>query len=107
MGQVSIRINGYMYNIGCRNGEEEHVYDMAQKVETWVQRARSLGGASSESKTLAMAALLMADEIHELRQSLSSARLPKDNPDKEVHRARLFHLAEKAEELVGQLQKEC
>ena len=68
MGQVSIRLNGYVYSVGCQDGEEHHLYSMARQVESWLQRARTLGGAASESKTLMMAALLMADEIFELKR---------------------------------------
>ena len=29
MAQVTVRINGYSYTVGCRDGEEQHLQAMA------------------------------------------------------------------------------
>ncbi|MBS1089969.1 cell division protein ZapA [Gluconobacter wancherniae] len=66
MGQVSVRVNGYVYNVGCQDGEEGHLHAMAHEIEKRVERIRTLGGSTTEGRTLLLAALLMADEIHDL-----------------------------------------
>ncbi|EHH67598.1 cell division protein ZapA [Gluconobacter morbifer] len=112
MAQVSIRLNGYVYNVGCQDGEEAHLHAMVRQVEGWIHRARSLGGTASESKTLMMAALLMADEIYELRKR----PLPDDMTQtveqaKALIRAdalrqkRLASLTERVEALAGDLER--
>ncbi|GBR44663.1 cell division protein ZapA [Neokomagataea thailandica] len=113
MGQVSIRLNGYTYGVGCRNGEESHLHDMAQQVESWVQRARSFGGAPSEAKTLVMAALLMADEIHDLRRDLQAAEKKAEKAAKppvdvgaQARKERLLALAETAEHFIAQAEND-
>lgn len=113
MAQVSIRLNGYVYSVGCKDGEEAHLHEMARQVEGWVQRARALGGAAGEAKTLMMAALLMADEIFELRRH--EARDAAGEPEElawarkalaEVasRREGLERVAERAEHLAGALE---
>ncbi|AQS88635.1 hypothetical protein AA101099_0203 [Neoasaia chiangmaiensis NBRC 101099] len=72
MAQVSVRLNGYVYSVGCRDGEEQHLLAMAAQVERRIERVRALGSQSGESRMLVLAALLMADEIHDL----SDAKLP-------------------------------
>ncbi|MGC5748224.1 cell division protein ZapA [Gluconobacter sp. NFX36] len=111
MAQVSIRLNGYVYSVGCQDGEEHHLYAMARQVENWLQRARTLGGAASESKTLMMAALLMADEIFELKhRPLPDDMLATVEEAKaalriaEARQERLAQLAQRAEELAGVLE---
>ncbi|MBS1020412.1 cell division protein ZapA [Gluconobacter cerinus] len=113
MGQVSIRLNGYVYSVGCQDGEEHHLYSMARQVESWLQRARTLGGAASESKTLMMAALLMADEIFELkRRPIPDDMLATVEEAKaalriaESRQARLAHLTQQVEGLAEALEKE-
>ncbi|GBR68443.1 cell division protein ZapA [Gluconobacter kanchanaburiensis] len=112
MGQVSIRLNGYVYNVGCQDGEEAHLYDMARHVESWIQRARTLGGAASESKTLMMAALLMADEIFELKHRQISPEAEKRMQQAEAliqteegRQERLARLAGQAELLASELER--
>lgn len=111
MGQVSLRLNGYVYTVGCQDGEEAHLYDMARHVEGWIQRARSLGGSASESKTLMMAALLMADEIFELKRTqvspASEVKLQAAEAlmrDDEARRERLARLAQHAERIATALE---
>lgn len=76
MPQVTVRINGYPYTIGCEQGEEAHLFAMAQEVEKRVTRVRNLG-FSGESKVLMLAALLMADEISDL----TAEKLSQDTQD--------------------------
>ena len=33
MAQVTLRINGYAYTVGCKDGEEQHLQAMAGEVE--------------------------------------------------------------------------
>ncbi len=72
MAQVTIRINGYAYVVGCEDGQEAHLQAMANHVDRRVERIKSLGGQSGEARLLALAALLMADELYDI----SANRLP-------------------------------
>ncbi len=73
MAQVTLRINGYAYTIGCRDGEEQHLQAMAAQVERRIETIKSTAGQSGEARMLVMAALLMADDLFELEQRLRAA----------------------------------
>ena len=45
MAQVDIRINGYAYSLGCADGEEQHLRDMAARVEATVGMVKAAGGS--------------------------------------------------------------
>ena len=48
MAQVTIRINGYSYSVGCQDGEEEHLQAMAGEVERRIEFDQ--GGGRSERR---------------------------------------------------------
>jgi cell division protein ZapA len=74
LGQISIKINGYTYNAGCEDGQEAHLLAMAAEVEERIRGIKALGVQSGESFLLALAALMMADELHDMRTELEAAR---------------------------------
>lgn len=114
MAHVTVKINGYAYTVGCEDGQEQHLQAMAAQVEKRVDSIKALGGNSGEARLLVLAALLMADEIHDLRAALDAARrAPKPAPaeaapvaaaDPELGRA-LNRLAVRAEEIAAELER--
>jgi cell division protein ZapA len=74
MAQVTVKINGYGYAVGCEDGQEPHLLAMSEQVDSRVESIKALGGNSGESRLLVLAALLMADELHDLRIELESLR---------------------------------
>jgi cell division protein ZapA len=74
MAQVTIRINGYPYTVGCEDGEEQHLQAMVEQVEARIARIKTAGGQSGESRLLAMASLLMADDLFEMEKQLKDMR---------------------------------
>ena len=97
MAQVMIRINGYAYTIGCKDGEEAHLQAMADRLEDRVSQAKALGSQSGESRLLVMAALMMADELHDLQVELHDAKAGRATPSDKVAQQRLERLAARAE----------
>ena len=69
MAQVTIKINGYAYTVGCEDGQESHLQAMAGEIEKRIDRVKALGGQSGESRLLVLAGLLMADELHDLQRA--------------------------------------
>eukprot|EP01035_Chromulina_nebulosa_P062541 gene62541-85532_t len=67
-------MNGYTYTVGCEDGQEQHLLSMAGQVESRINSIKALGGQSGESRLLALAALLMADELHDMKTELDAAR---------------------------------
>ena len=103
MAQVTLRINGYAYPVGCEDGQEEHLQAMAAQVEERITRIKKMAGQSGESRLLVLAALLMADELHDLGIALRDVRAGKQLPRDPAISRRLAQLAEQAEGIAARL----
>jgi len=115
MAQVTVRINGYAYTVGCQDGEEEHLQAMAAEVERRIESIKVAAGPSGEARMLVMASLLMADDLYELKSDLRAAQsgqatghtngAPQVAPAADPKLARrLGKLAKRAEEIALDLE---
>ncbi len=102
MAQVTLRINGYVYTVGCEDGQESHLQAMADEVEQRITRIKALGGQSGEARLLLLASLLMADELHDLKTELTQGALPSTDP---ALGRRIERLAERAEAIAESLSR--
>ena len=105
MAQVTIRINGYAYMVGCEDGQEQHLEKMAAEIEQRITSIKAIGGQSGEARLLMLAALLLADELFDLRAAQAGAPPPaagSEKPDPEK-RSKLRRLAARAEEIAADL----
>lgn len=103
MAQVTLRINGYTYTLGCQDGEENHLEAMGAEVSSRIDGVRAAAGPSGEARMLVMAALLMADDIFELRSRLESAEATVPRADPKLGR-KLNRMAKRAEEIAEGLE---
>jgi cell division protein ZapA len=103
MAQVTVKINGYAYTLGCDDGQEQHLVKMASDVESRIDSIKALGGQSGESRLLVLAALLMADELHDMTQAVANMRaeLARFPAAEAENRRRLARLADRAEEIAA------
>ena len=114
MAQVTVRINGFGYPVGCQDGEEPHLVAMASEVDRRVESIKAVAGTGSEARMLVMAALLLADDLHETRAALAEARArtdpaPAPNAASDAaaqarEQRRLARLAKRAEEIADGLE---
>ncbi|MBW4093093.1 MAG: cell division protein ZapA [Proteobacteria bacterium] len=111
MAQVTVRINGFSYTVGCQDGEETHLLAMAGEVERRIDSIKAVAGPSGEARMLVMAALLLADDLHETRTSLDQPREPAPPRPPAAEAAaqgrqerRLARLAKRAEEIADGLE---
>eukprot|EP01037_Dinobryon_pediforme_P010912 gene10912-10994_t len=74
LAQVTVKINGYSYTVGCEDGQEAHLIAMAAQVESRIDSIKALGSSSGEQRLLVLAALLMADELHDTRVETDTLR---------------------------------
>jgi cell division protein ZapA len=103
MAQVTIRINGYAYTVGCENGQEAHLGEMAAEIEQRITSIKAIGGQSGEARLLMLAALLLADELYDIRQNAAAEQVQiQARPDDE-RRARLRRACARAEEIAADL----
>jgi cell division protein ZapA len=105
MAQVTLRINGYAYTLGCKDGEEQHLEAMGEEVGRRIDGVRLAAGPSGEARMLMMAALLMADDIFEMRGRLETLEAAAGGPKADPKLSRkLNRMAKRAEEIAEGLE---
>jgi cell division protein ZapA len=113
MAQVAVKVNGYAYTVGCEDGQEAHLQAMAAQVDSRIDSIKALGGNSGEVRLLLLAALLMADEIHDIRIEMDALREAAGRPRSTSSDAkaeadmakRLGKLATRAEQIAATLER--
>jgi cell division protein ZapA len=104
MAHVTIRINGYAYTVGCEDGQEQHLTQMAAEIEQRINSIKAIGGQSGEARLLMLASLLLADEVHDLRNNAGPKGAAVEvKPENGERRARLRRVAARAEEIAADL----
>ncbi|WP_339913264.1 cell division protein ZapA [uncultured Brevundimonas sp.] len=79
MATVTVEINGRPYAVGCADGQEERVRILAKHFDTSVRQVAGDVGHVGDIRLFLMAALVLADELHEARlitQNGSQAAIP-------------------------------
>ncbi len=97
MGQVIVEIGGRNYPLSCRDGEEPHLTNLAATIAAKASTLTVNLGQLSEPRLLLMSALMIADEMHELRQAGPVSAPAPDTDD------RLAALVARVEALAGKL----
>ena len=99
MSNVTLTIGGRFYSVACGEGEEAHIEALGRTIDGKLQGMPNLSG-QSEARTLLFAALLLADELHELR----SGDAPEDGPETAQAADALERLADTLESLATRLE---
>ena len=73
MPLVNIMVNGRAYTIACDDGEEEHLKELAGHVDEKAREVLSAVGQVGDARMMLMAALLIADEHHDLTARLGDS----------------------------------
>lgn len=101
MAQVKVSIGGRSYDIACGEGEEERLAGLASHVDDKVRALAGPAGRADDPRLLAMASLLLADELWELRDGLAAERAAAGESGGEAERraASLLAIAQRLERL--------
>ncbi|MDI7776299.1 cell division protein ZapA [Asticcacaulis sp. EMRT-3] len=102
MGEVTVRVNNKPYVVGCADGQEARVTELARVFNEHVEMVVSDVGAIGEVRLFLMGALLMIDEMQELRTQLAeahSATARMNAGAHEMERKAAFAIADAAERL--------
>jgi cell division protein ZapA len=73
VAKVQIEINDRRYAIGCDEGQEEHVLRLARYFDEHVKRLASSVGQIGDQRLFLMGALIVADEMNDLKVRLDKA----------------------------------
>ncbi len=98
MSNVTVTIAGRHYTVACGAGEEDHIAMLGASIDGKLAGLQGLS-SQSEARTLLYAALLLADELHELQQGAPAPAAASDEGA-----GALEDLASRLEDLAGQLE---
>jgi cell division protein ZapA len=76
MATVTVEINGRPYAVGCADGQEERVRILAKQFDVHVRQVAGDVGHVGDIRLFLMAALVLADELHEVRLNGAAATPP-------------------------------
>ena len=71
MAELNLTINGRTFGISCDDGQEQRVLDLGHYVDARLKEISSAGAANNESHLLVLTALMLTDEIFDLRDNLA------------------------------------
>jgi cell division protein ZapA len=71
MAQLTIEVNGRPYLVGCEDGQEQHLRELAKVFDTSVRQLQGTVGQLGETRLFLMGALMMADELADARTRLA------------------------------------
>lgn len=73
MPLVNVMVSNRAYTIACDEGEEAHLKELAAYVDEKAREVLGSVGQVGDARMLLMAALLIADERHDLQAKLGTA----------------------------------
>jgi cell division protein ZapA len=73
MATIDVEIGGFRYALSCRDGEEPHLRAIAAAVDSKANEASRTMGGLGEARQLLFAALLLADELNDMRAAKPAA----------------------------------
>ncbi|MBH0113657.1 cell division protein ZapA [Novosphingobium sp. YJ-S2-02] len=97
MSNVSLEIGGRSFTVACGAGEEEHVAQLGREIDARVTQSGTRG--LSEPRMLLFAALLLADEVHELKAMTATEPQPAEDDTGTIVAETLNMLATRIENL--------
>ena len=73
MAQVTVEINGKPYTVGCEDGQEGHLRELAALFDRQVRIVAQEVGALGDTRLMLMGALVLSDELADTKARLSHA----------------------------------
>jgi cell division protein ZapA len=70
MAQLTVEVNGRPYAVGCEDGQESHLADLARMFDQQVRHVSEDMGQLGDTRLFLMGALLLADELSDAKARL-------------------------------------
>jgi len=105
MATVTVEVNGRPYSVGCADGQEDRVRQLARQFDDHVRQIGRDVGQVGDLRLFLMAALLVSDELADIRgqlerlQKTSGAAAPAGDADFSPAVDALNRMAERLEKL--------
>lgn len=117
MSEITLKINNRGYSLSCDEGQEQRLADLGSYVNSRLNDIAAAGAATNESHLLVLTALVLADEIFEMRDEMQDLRHRinyfRQNPnmaassfaeEEAIIAQAIEHLADKIEGIADRLQ---
>ena len=75
MAQVTITVNGRPYAVGCEDGQEHHLQELAKLFDHQVRQVSQDMGQLGDTRLFLMGALLLADELLDAKNRLAALQV--------------------------------
>ena len=105
MAQVDVSVNGQSYRIACEDGQEDRLVDLAAMVDEKVIGLVNQIGQVGSNRLLVMAALIIADELVDLKNEVSSSRELKDSIKQQDVVLTLQEITKRIENIADQVEQ--
>ena len=71
MAQVTVSIDGKQYRMACDEGQEEHLIDLAGRLDRYVSHLKESFGEIGDQRLTVMAGIMVMDELSEVQKRLT------------------------------------
>ena len=105
MAQVDVSVNGQSYRIACEDGQEDRLVDLAAMVDEKVIGLVNQIGQVGSNRLLVMAALIIADELVDLKNEVGSSRELEDNTKQQDMVLTLKEITKRIENIADQVEQ--
>ncbi len=105
MAQVDVSVNGQSYRIACEDGQEDRLVDLAAMVDEKVLGLVNQIGQVGSNRLLVMAALIIADELVDLKNEAVSSQELKDNTNQQDTVLALQEITKRIENIADQVEQ--
>lgn len=72
MAQINVEVNGRPYAVGCEDGQEAHLMELARLFDRQVREVSQDMGQLGDTRLFLMGALLLADELYDAKGRLAA-----------------------------------
>jgi cell division protein ZapA len=106
MPLVDVYLSGRKYSVSCERGQEPRLRTLAEHVSSRLRELAESGVTGSDAHMLALASLLLADEVFDVKEELAKTRAaaPKDS-DPEAVIAAVDAVTRRIEDLATRLEQ--
>ena len=105
MAQVDVSVNGQSYRIACEDGQEDRLVDLATMVDEKVSDLVNKIGQVGSNRLLVMAALIIADELVDLKNEAGSSQELADNSNQQDTVLALQEITKRIENIADQVEQ--
>ena len=71
MAQISVTIDGKAYRMACEEGQEDHLTELAGRLDRYVGHLKSQFGEIGDLRITVMAGIMIMDELSEMTRKVS------------------------------------